>query len=32
MLMFGMWFRVGIFPPGLGFKCRSDLLIVGKCL
>jgi hypothetical protein len=27
-----MWFRVGVIPPGLGFKCRSDLLIVGKCL
>jgi hypothetical protein len=32
MLLFGMWFRVGVFPPGLGFKCMSDLLIVGKCL
>jgi hypothetical protein len=27
-----MWFRVGVFPPDLGFKCMSDLLIVGKCL
>jgi hypothetical protein len=27
-MMYGMWFRVGGFPPGLGFKCRSDLLIV----
>jgi hypothetical protein len=32
LMMFGMWFRVRVFPLGLGFKCRSDLLILGKCL
>jgi hypothetical protein len=32
LLLFGTWFRVGDFPSGLGFKCRSNLLIVDKSL